>query len=160
MPLDDTGLLDRAKPITPDGKVKADVDKVQLREDAQVPAFFEQAQIIMVQGIGIIERHTCACAGYGSLCVGDRARGREAQPLHVQNQLGLQRFGLVALEHQHQPSILWADQGQPAHARGTLQHRVVTPIVLHAAMWQTITEVPDGLLQARAGSADATLPKG
>ena len=45
LPLDDARLLDRAKPMTPDGKVKVDAEKVRLREDAQVKAVLDKGKV-------------------------------------------------------------------------------------------------------------------
>ena len=36
MPLDDSGLLDRANPVSPGGKVRLDSKKLKDRRDAQV----------------------------------------------------------------------------------------------------------------------------
>jgi hypothetical protein len=38
LPLDDAGLLDRAQPVTPEGKVRLDPEKLKARQDAQVQA--------------------------------------------------------------------------------------------------------------------------
>jgi hypothetical protein len=43
LPLDDSDLLDRAKPITPEGKVRIDRDKLEARHDAQVKAVLDGA---------------------------------------------------------------------------------------------------------------------
>jgi hypothetical protein len=42
LPLDDGDLLDRAKPVTPDGKIKLDAGKLKAREDAQVKAVLDK----------------------------------------------------------------------------------------------------------------------
>ncbi|MBY0514855.1 MAG: hypothetical protein K2P78_13190 [Gemmataceae bacterium] len=48
LPLDDADLLDRAKPVTPEGKVRIDMEKVKARNDAQVKAVMEKG------GVGLI----------------------------------------------------------------------------------------------------------
>ena len=41
LPLDDADLLDRAKPVTPEGKIRLDKEKVKARNDAQVKAVMD-----------------------------------------------------------------------------------------------------------------------
>ena len=48
LPLDDADLLDRAKPVTPEGKVRIDKEKVKARNDAQVTAVMQKG------GVGLI----------------------------------------------------------------------------------------------------------
>jgi hypothetical protein len=42
LPLDDAELLDEAKPITPEGKVRLDPEKLKARQDAQVKSLLEK----------------------------------------------------------------------------------------------------------------------
>lgn len=42
LPLDDDDLLDRAKPVTPEGKLRFDMEKMMARHDAQVKAVLEK----------------------------------------------------------------------------------------------------------------------
>jgi hypothetical protein len=48
LPLDDAGLLDRGKPVTPEGKVRLDPDKLKARHGAQVKA------VLAKGGFGLI----------------------------------------------------------------------------------------------------------
>ena len=48
LPLDDADLLDRAKPVTPEGKIRLDKEKVKARKDAQVKAVMDKG------GFGLI----------------------------------------------------------------------------------------------------------
>jgi len=48
LPLDDANLLEQAKPITPEGKVKLDPERLSARHDAQVKAVLEKG------GFGLI----------------------------------------------------------------------------------------------------------
>lgn len=52
LPLDDADLLERGKPVTPDGKVRLDPERVREREDAQVRAVLsgEPAAVIVLGG--------------------------------------------------------------------------------------------------------------
>src|SRR5262249_46736640 len=47
-PLDDEEALDRARPVTPDGKVKADAAKVEARHDAQVRAALDSGPVAVI----------------------------------------------------------------------------------------------------------------
>jgi hypothetical protein len=42
LPLDDADLLDSAKPVTPEGKLRLDLEKLKARQDAQVKAVLEK----------------------------------------------------------------------------------------------------------------------
>lgn len=46
--LDDGRLLDAAKPIMPDGRVRFDADKVREREDAQVRAALDDGPVSLI----------------------------------------------------------------------------------------------------------------
>jgi hypothetical protein len=48
LPLDDADLLDQANPVTPDGQVKHDRDRVRAREDAMVRAVLERKGIVVI----------------------------------------------------------------------------------------------------------------
>ncbi|MBI2806080.1 MAG: hypothetical protein HYX68_13955 [Planctomycetes bacterium] len=45
VPIEDTDLLDKAKPVTPDGKLRFDPGKVKARNDAQVKAVLENGPV-------------------------------------------------------------------------------------------------------------------
>jgi saccharopine dehydrogenase-like NADP-dependent oxidoreductase len=48
LPLDDVVLLDKAKPVSPDGKVKADPATVEARHDAQVKAAIASGPVSLI----------------------------------------------------------------------------------------------------------------
>jgi len=48
LPLDDADLLDKAKPITAEGKVKADPAKLMARRDAQVKAVLARGPLALI----------------------------------------------------------------------------------------------------------------
>ena len=48
LPLDDLELLDRAKPVTPKGKVRLDPDRLRDRQDAQVKAVLEKGDFGLI----------------------------------------------------------------------------------------------------------------
>ena len=104
------------------------------------------------RGVGPVhgngDRRPRLAQALAGLDVGDRAAGRETQPPHVEDQPGIARFGIIALKHEHDSPVSLGDQRQPAQTGGTLHHRIVAPVVLHAAGGQAVAEVPDCLFQA------------
>ena len=52
LPLDDAALLERAKPVTPDGKVRHDVAAMEARHDAQVKAAIRARAVSRVIVLG------------------------------------------------------------------------------------------------------------
>ena len=48
LPLDDANLLEKAKPISPDGQVKVDQDRFTARHDAQVKAVLAHGPFALI----------------------------------------------------------------------------------------------------------------
>lgn len=84
LPLDDADLLERGKPVTPDGKVRLDPERVREREDAQVRAVLsgEPVAVIILGGAhdlsGSVRRLGGGKCEY--LCVTTGAFARTAGP--------------------------------------------------------------------------------